>query len=196
MKRSPVGPDLTPKQLLFCEEYPKDCNGTAAAIRAGYSARGAKAAASRLLDHPEIQARLKVAIERRAHRVGVDAEAVLREIQYLALSDIGEVMDFDTADGVPRLRAVRDVPAHARKAIASVKVNRTFVKGSDGKEPVETIEFKFWDKPRALEQLLRHLGLAQTFQIPIDPTTLTDEQLQRIADGDHPLRVLADTRRG
>ena len=33
---------LTPKQRLFALEWTKDCNATQAAIRAGYSVKGAK----------------------------------------------------------------------------------------------------------------------------------------------------------
>jgi phage terminase small subunit len=40
---------LTPKQKKFCEEYLIDCNGTQAAIRAGYSEKTAKEQATRLL---------------------------------------------------------------------------------------------------------------------------------------------------
>lgn len=40
---------LTPKQQRFVDEYMVDCNGTQAAIRAGYSKRTAKEQASQLL---------------------------------------------------------------------------------------------------------------------------------------------------
>ena len=43
---------LTQKQKVFCEEYIKDCNGTQAAIRAGYSVASAQqTAASNMLKH-------------------------------------------------------------------------------------------------------------------------------------------------
>ena len=43
-KRSP-----TPKQRLFALEWSKDCNATQAAIRAGYSAKGADVQGHKLL---------------------------------------------------------------------------------------------------------------------------------------------------
>ncbi len=45
---------LTSKQQRFCEEYVKDCNGTQAAIRAGYSPKTSKEQASRLLTYANV----------------------------------------------------------------------------------------------------------------------------------------------
>lgn len=44
--------ELSPKRRAFCREYVLDSNGTAAAIRAGFSERSAKAQASQLLAMP------------------------------------------------------------------------------------------------------------------------------------------------
>ncbi len=46
---------LTDRQLAFVREYGKDFNGKNAAIRAGYSIKGADVAASRLLRHPAVR---------------------------------------------------------------------------------------------------------------------------------------------
>jgi phage terminase small subunit len=42
---------LTPKQRLFALEWSKDCNATQAAIRAGYSAKGADVQGHKLLSN-------------------------------------------------------------------------------------------------------------------------------------------------
>ena len=41
--------NIRSKQSRFVREYAVDCNGAAAAVRAGYSPRSAKVTASRLL---------------------------------------------------------------------------------------------------------------------------------------------------
>ena len=46
---------MTAKQRRFCEEYVKDMNGTAAAKRAGYSAKTAMQIAGQLMDRPHIR---------------------------------------------------------------------------------------------------------------------------------------------
>lgn len=50
--------NLTPKREAFCREYIIDCNGTQAAIRAGYSKKTARSCAADLLTLPNIQSRL------------------------------------------------------------------------------------------------------------------------------------------
>ncbi len=47
---------LTPKQARFVEEYLIDLNATQAAIRAGYSAKTARAMGCENLTKPDIQA--------------------------------------------------------------------------------------------------------------------------------------------
>jgi phage terminase small subunit len=47
-----------PKHERFCQEYIKDLNASAAAVRAGYSANGANAAAARMLTIANIQERI------------------------------------------------------------------------------------------------------------------------------------------
>lgn len=47
--------ELTQRQKRFVEEYLQHGNGTAAAIKAGYSAKTAAGQASRLLKTPEVQ---------------------------------------------------------------------------------------------------------------------------------------------
>lgn len=72
---------LSPKQTRFVDEFLVDCNGAAAAVRAGYAPGSAKVAASRLLtsDNPcrrAIQARQ----EADSSRLGVTRENVLQKL--------------------------------------------------------------------------------------------------------------------
>jgi len=46
---------MTPKVTKFCHEYPKDCDGKNAAIRAGFSPKSAKTQASHMLSRPEVK---------------------------------------------------------------------------------------------------------------------------------------------
>ena len=50
---------MTPKQMLFVENYLLDFNGTAAALRSNYSAKSAKQIATENLAKPSIQALIK-----------------------------------------------------------------------------------------------------------------------------------------
>ncbi len=59
------------KKKKFVDEYIKDFNGTAAAIRAGYSENGAAQQASRLLREPKVIAYRDALVESAASAAGV-----------------------------------------------------------------------------------------------------------------------------
>lgn len=56
---------MTPKQERFIAEYLADCNGTQAAIRAGYSQKTAGAIAEKLLKKAEIRQAIDTAMKQR-----------------------------------------------------------------------------------------------------------------------------------
>ncbi len=75
---------LTPKQERFVPEYLIDLNATAAAIRAGYSAKSAKKIGHELLQKPEVKQALAVARRRLAKKLDLSAEKVLGDIARVA----------------------------------------------------------------------------------------------------------------
>ena len=72
---------LTPKQQAFINEYMIDCNGTQAAIRAGYSPKTANEQASRLLANVSILQAVKEEQDKRAGKVGLSSEWVLKRLR-------------------------------------------------------------------------------------------------------------------
>lgn len=77
---------MTTQQQRFVEEYCKDCNGAAAARRAGYSKLTAKEQASRLLRDTEIRS----AIAERLKEKSLTAEETTKLITDIAKSNLGE----------------------------------------------------------------------------------------------------------
>jgi len=71
---------LSPKQKMFVKEYLVDLNATQAAIRAGYSAKTANAAAGRLLTKVSVAAAIQAAKAERAERLEIKADDVLKGI--------------------------------------------------------------------------------------------------------------------
>ena len=69
---------LTARQQRFVEEYLLDLNGSQAAIRAGYSEQTATMQASRLLTNANVAAAVINAQAKRAEKVEVTAEWVLK----------------------------------------------------------------------------------------------------------------------
>jgi phage terminase small subunit len=178
---------LTPKQQAFVGEYLIDFNGTAAAIRAGYSARTAQQQASRLLLNVVVQAAIREGRARVAQRAEVKAADVLAELALIGFSDIGQVLDFTGL--VPALKDTSTIPEAARRAIAGVKVKRYIEGSGDDAREVEMVEFKLWNKNKALEDLARHLGLLKErvevsgevkLQHGLDLAKLSHEQLEHL----------------
>jgi len=85
-------PSLTPRQLAFVREYGKDANGTKAAIRAGYSQKGASVAATRLLRMPQTHAVLApdVNIEtgKETHKTLADIEKWKARVRRVAFANV------------------------------------------------------------------------------------------------------------
>ena len=82
---------LTPKQQCFIEEYLIDLNATAAAIRAGYSPRTARAIACENLAKPDIQEAIAKAKIGRSEATKIDSDWVLREAVTLYQRCIQEI---------------------------------------------------------------------------------------------------------
>ena len=138
---------LTARQERFVAEYLVDLNASAAARRAGYSAKTARFIGAENLTKPNIRAALSAAQTARLRRIQMTSAATLEEIGVVAGSNIAECFG---ADG--RLRPITELPERVQRAVASVKVRTV-----DGKESVT--EIKLWPKLPALEQLGKHYGL-------------------------------------
>jgi phage terminase small subunit len=85
---------LNARQVRFVQEYLLDLNATQAAIRAGYSAKTAKVIGSENLTKPDIAAAIGSAQQKRAERVQISADSVLRELQTIAAADPRELVEF------------------------------------------------------------------------------------------------------
>lgn len=197
-----VAAKLNAKQAMFVKEYLVDLNATQAAIRAGYSPKTAASQASDLLRNPKVSAAVQQGVAERQQRVEVKADTVLRELLRIATVDLGAAYD-DQGNLLP----VKEMPEDVRRAISGIKVFEEFDGfGQDRVKVGEVREVKFWDKPRSLELLGKHLrlfveqvehagkngGPIKTESAPFDVRNLTDEQLRQyraiVAAGAAPAR--------
>jgi phage terminase small subunit len=141
---------LTPKQNAFVAEYLVDRNATRAAERAGYRGKPhtLEVTGSDLLRHPEVRRCIDEALARRAARVEVKADDVLRELLRLAMVDIGEAFDDNG-----RLKPLNEMSADVRRAISGLD----YEEATENRGAIRKV--KFWDKKGALELLGKHLKL-------------------------------------
>lgn len=137
---------LNEKQKRFVSEYIIDLNAKQAAIRAGYSPKGAEPQASRLLSNAKIQIEIAKAMEDRGKRTGITQDRVLAELSAIAFAKATDYAEIDD-DGAVKIKATASLTDEQKKAIAGIK------EGANG------VEVKLVDKIKALEMLSRHLGL-------------------------------------
>lgn len=159
------------KRALFVEAFiANGGNATEAAKTAGYSAKTAKQAGSRLLTHVDVQAAIA---ERRVdlqEKAELTTERVLRELARIAFADPRR---YFAADGsVKSIRELDDDAAAALSGIDVVEMAASMAQvptgetGKDGKPqtalaavPMYTKKVRMWDKNAALEKAMKHLGL-------------------------------------
>ena len=145
-KPRPVPRQMTARQLAFCREYLKDYIGGKAAIRAGYSRKGADQQASALLRNPKVTkelGRLAAQVKKKAE---LSAVQVLESVTMVALGDMRDLFERDDR-GRSKLKEVLDL-SHAAQALLAGYTEK------DGR-----IELKLENRTRSKEMLMKHLGL-------------------------------------
>lgn len=141
---------LTEKQKRFVQEYLVDLNATAAAKRAGYSAKTADRIGPELLGKTCVSEAVKAAIEKRSARTGITQDRVLEELAAIAFArgtDYAGIIS-----GVALYHDTDKLTDSQKAAIVSIKSTK------DG------VEIKLANKLKALELLGRHLGIFSASQ--------------------------------
>ena len=145
-----------PRRERFAQEYVLDFNGAQAYVRAGYSPRGARTSASKLLADPNIISRVQYLVDRRAEKLEYEGERVMLETARVAMSDICDVLEITDEDGVIIFPS-ETWSEHARRAVESVKQTETFDKNGNGTS--RRIELKMHSKLGALTLLSQQIGV-------------------------------------
>jgi phage terminase small subunit len=110
---------LSPKQLIFAEEYVIDFNATQAAIRAGYSPKTAASQGERLLRNVEIQKAIQSVMKKREKRTQITQDSVQQPGGELATADVNELVEYRRANcrychGVGHAYQWKDAGEHKR----------------------------------------------------------------------------------
>ncbi len=143
---------MTPQQQLFVDEYLVDLNGSAAAIRAGYSPKTASRQAFELIRHREVGAALQRAMAARSRRTGVTADRVVRELARIAFVDIRDTVTW----GPDGIRLVDSAALDPDTAAAIVEVSESITGRT------RTKKVKLTDKMGALRLLAAHTGVGMS----------------------------------
>lgn len=144
---------LTELQREFCHQYTVDYNGRQAAIRAGYSEKGADVQASNLLGMIKVQNYLKTLQCKLQNKTEITAERVLKEFSRIAFFDVRKLYDDNG-----QLKQLSELDEDIARAISGIEVNEIFI---EHQHVGNTKKIKLSNKIAALESLAKHLGLFQ-----------------------------------
>jgi len=146
---------LNLRQQLFVEQYLLDMNGTKAAVRAGYSEKGADVQAARLLGDVRIAAAIQKAMNARSQRVEISQD---RTIQEIARGCFWDPADLFHEDG--SMKQIQEMDPNTRGAIVGFEIVELYAGGSDQKRSFGRLsKIKLVDRRDYLELLGRHQGL-------------------------------------
>lgn len=143
------------KHRRFCEEYIIDLDGTAAAIRAKYSAKRAKVTASELLKRQDVKDYLSQVQKKVADKLEFSAIGVLDQLKKIVFNDPRKFFD-EHGNMIP----IKDLPDDCAAALSSIEINEEFQTVNNVKIFTGyTKKIKFWDKNAAVDKAMKHLGL-------------------------------------
>ena len=138
---------LTARQQAFVQEYLIDLNAAQAAVRAGYSPKGSKTHGCRLLNkNTAVQEAVKEAMQQRGKRTQISQDRILDELSRIAFGDLRDAVAWGPGGIV-----LTDSAALTSEQVAALAEISETAKG--------LLKVKRHDKVRALELLMRHLGM-------------------------------------
>lgn len=189
--------DLPPKQRRLVVEYLRDLHQRNAAIRAGYSPKTADVQASTLLRKPKIRAAVELGMQlhcmpeaevlkRLSDQARADADDFISIYESPLLSADGQpILD---QDGQPIVRYFPSLDLKKARDRGKLHLIREVTYTAHGPA------IKTYDAQAALVQIAKIRGMYKDEGILkyLDLSKLSQEQLQRIADGEDPLAVLID----
>ena len=146
--------NLTAKRERFCQEYVIDCNGTQAAIRAGYSKNGADVQAIRMLRNARIKERIAELQEQIAKTAGLTAEYVIMgfmEVYERCMQKVAVTNDYGSTTGFTFNAS------GANRALEMLGKHLELFEGRAVDTPKQTIEIIFSAKEGEIDPLKRRL---------------------------------------
>lgn len=148
---------LNPKQERFCQEYLIDLCATDAALRAGYSGKTAYSHGARLLKHGGVSKRIEALKKKRADKLEITADWVLRELLNIFNADLADIIDPEHNS----LRPVHDWPEVWRKLCPAISIEELYEGyGADRHRIGELVKIKASDKAKWIKMIGDHVDIA------------------------------------
>lgn len=150
----------TDRQRMFCMEYIIDLNAAQAAIRAGYRPGNARICACKLMALPDIKAEIKRLMRDREKRLSIAADEIINELVIIAKANAADFAQVTVREG--KDKEGNPVEVYQVKIKPTEEIDREKIAALAGfRQRACGVEVKLFNKLKALELLMRHLGLLQ-----------------------------------
>ncbi|MFA7654389.1 MAG: terminase small subunit [Candidatus Magasanikbacteria bacterium] len=149
----PEEKSLTDKEVLLAEQYVIHGDYHRAGMAAGYAKMNARVSAMRNLKRPHVRAYVEKLRKERAKRCRVTSDQVIEELMKIGFSNICDIISWNANKKEITLRSYDSIPDSVKACIQEISESP----GPRGRGKV--IKLKLYDKPQALTQIGRHLGM-------------------------------------
>lgn len=192
------GAALSERAAAFIDHYLADPQrvASAAAIKAGYSARSAWSRASVLLTQPSVREEIKRRTAPIIRELEITGQRTLQRLAQIGYSNMLDFIDIDEEDGSPTVN-LRKIDRTSAGAISEI-ITETYMEGrGDDARRITRTKIKLHDPRPALVTLAQHLKLigddaadtnVRTVRFIIEgaPAALVDQYQQHSAE---PLNI-------
>lgn len=169
---------LTHKRRNVVNAYMKCFNKKQAMIEAGYSVSMASTRANDVFGDPAVEAEIMRRQNLAAHRSDVTMDWIVERLKLIADANLGDCLDV-YSDGSARINFAKLTPA-LKKALTKFSVTQKKDGRGPGAGTIVESKIGLSDQLKALELLVRHLGLSKEKQnIELTGEVALVEQLHR-----------------
>ena len=162
--------NMNAQQLLFANYLIETRNATKAGRMAGYSTN----TIPQLLKNPEIISYVKSHSEYILDRCNIRQETIVRELARVGFSNVFDYFEEDYS-----IKDPSNIPRNAQKAVQSLKIKVTRTIKGDSVEEVKEIDFKLYDKIKALLSLAEMAGLVKKEE-PVNNVTVNNTYIEQL----------------
>lgn len=173
---------LTPKQIVFCEEWIYDFNGSRSARVAGYAEHMAKVVGARLITNDNIKLYVDYLQRNLSQTSGISREKILNEYKRIGFSTVKNIYSSWLT-----LNEYEDLNDDQLAGIKSVENVMKKIVDEDGNENYVTmVRITMHDKIKGLERVERMLG----YDSPVQKVkTDKEEKIKVMSDDDLDKRI-------
>lgn len=176
-------PDTTPltvREAAFVREYLISRNQLDAFIKAGYSAKSARANASRMMDKEIIRNAIAREDAKTRQRQTKTLDDLVAQYTQLGFTGMSRFLKIDV-NGEPQIDLSGCCPADL-DLLSEVTVETFIVGKGEAASQVKRIKIKPYDRYKALAQLAPHLGLGVELKNPADGPGTVSALLKEIME--------------